>query len=383
MKILLASSSSGSRGGGELFLLYLGEALARRGHEAMLWASSGSQMDELAEKFAHFGSVARADYTNTYHRAGRSLADFLDFSTPRRIAEHWRQLAPDCIHVNKQNLEDGLGLLRATQLADTPAVCTIHLTQSARYLRAKSAGIRDFVARRVLQKARVPYVAVLENRERDLQDFLRDGANAQTITNGVPLMNPSTREALRQKKRVELGLDANSLLMVGVGRMMPQKRPLLWLETAEKIHTNIPNSRLIWIGDGPLARDWDTWVDAHGVAKTIAREPWQQDVRPFLAAADAFLHTAEYEGLPLAILEAMAAGLPCVVTDNLRRDMPFLTDENSIAICEENDGWFAPLRNRSALATRGEAARALMEQRFSCDAMAARYEALYEKVRAS
>ncbi|HYR57886.1 MAG TPA: hypothetical protein VEO95_04630, partial [Chthoniobacteraceae bacterium] len=73
MKILLASTSSGSRGGGEICLLYLGRALRARGHAVTLWAARHPRMDELAERFAAFGEVVRADYTNTYDRRGRSL----------------------------------------------------------------------------------------------------------------------------------------------------------------------------------------------------------------------------------------------------------------------------------------------------------------------
>src|SRR5581483_1815307 len=86
MKILFASSSSGSRGGGELFLVYLGKALQQCGHELTLWVSSHPRMDEVSEKFAHIGKVVRANYTNTYDRAGRSLAAAFDLATARSAA---------------------------------------------------------------------------------------------------------------------------------------------------------------------------------------------------------------------------------------------------------------------------------------------------------
>ncbi len=60
MKILLVSSSSGSRGGGEVFLLYLGRALAQRGHRVVLWASDDSGMDELSNSFTSVGEVIRS-----------------------------------------------------------------------------------------------------------------------------------------------------------------------------------------------------------------------------------------------------------------------------------------------------------------------------------
>ena len=92
VKILFASSSSGSRGGGETYLVYLGEALARRGHEVMLWTSSHPRMDEIAGRFAPFGAVHRTDYTNTYDRPRRSLAALLDRAAAGRAAREWKAL---------------------------------------------------------------------------------------------------------------------------------------------------------------------------------------------------------------------------------------------------------------------------------------------------
>ena len=137
MRILLASSSSGSRGGGELYLLYLGRALVARGHEVTLWASTHPRMDELCASFAEIGAVTRSPYRNTYDYRGRSLATVLNFAASNRVARQWKALAPDVIHLNQQNLEDGLDLLRAAWLAQRPHLTTIHLTQTARYLRAK------------------------------------------------------------------------------------------------------------------------------------------------------------------------------------------------------------------------------------------------------
>ena len=143
LKILLVSTSSGSRGGGELYLVYLGRSLAARGHEVALWASSHPRMDELCGRFGKIGTVLRQDYTNTYDRRFRSIASYLDSGAARAASESWKKFAPDIVHLNKQNLEDGLDLLRAAGECGLPSVCTIHLTQSAKYLRARTPWIRD------------------------------------------------------------------------------------------------------------------------------------------------------------------------------------------------------------------------------------------------
>ncbi len=146
VKILLVSSSSGSRGGGELYLLYLGRALADRGHMPILWASSHPRMDELVNGFAAFGQVERCDYPNTYDRRLRSLGAYVDTKVTDRALQSWERIGAHVIHLNKQNLEDGLDLLRALRAIGTPSLCTIHLTQSARYLKAVLAGARDAIS---------------------------------------------------------------------------------------------------------------------------------------------------------------------------------------------------------------------------------------------
>lgn len=376
MKILLASSSSGSRGGGELYLIYLGRALAQRGHAVTLWASSHPRMDELANSFSGFGEVLRSDYENTYDQRGRSIASYLNFSTSHKVAGAWRTVEPDFIHLNKQNLEDGLDLLRATRHARVPNLCTVHLTQSAKYLRAKLAAPRDFVSRRALRHYPGLLVTVLENRQRDLTAFLGESPRIRVIPNGVPLFDLTRIRSVRATKRGELGFTADDQLFIAVGRMVPQKRPLLFLEKAEQILRSLPAAKFLWVGDGGLSGEWDARVAAKGLGTSIRRLPWHNDVQSLLLSADVFLHTADFEGLPLAILEAMSAALPCAITANLLGEMPFMHAGNSIAIGDD-DSWIAKLRDSAQLRTLGEAARRLAEERFSFGKMAESYEALY------
>jgi len=378
MKVLLASTSSGSRGGGELYLIYLGRALAARGHEVALWASSHPRMVELCVRFGGIGPVLRQDYPNTYDRKFRSLASHLDGRTAAAAAKHWREHAPDIVHLNKQNLEDGLDLLRAAGDCGLPSVCTIHLTQSARYLRARTPWIRDWIARRALTAYRGPLIAVVEERKRDLCEFLGTGERIHAIPNGVELFDLAGRPAIREATRRELGVAHDSLLFVAVGRMVPQKRPLAFLEYAARILERLPHARFVWVGDGKLAPEWDRWVEHRELGNVIHRLPWRENVRDVLFAADAFLHVAEYEGLPLAILEALSAGLPCAISPNLLREMPFLNETNSVAI-DDKGAWAEVLADPGALAMRGRNARQLAVEQFSLDIMAARYEALYRE----
>jgi glycosyltransferase involved in cell wall biosynthesis len=362
MKVLLVSSSSGSRGGGELFLIYLGKALAKRGHQVSLWASDHGRMDELCERFAPVGPVLRRPYRNTYDRRTRSVGAWLDGRTPGRIAPEWR--AHDLIHINKQNLEDGFELLAAARIAGRPTVATVHLTQTARYLGARFAWVRDGVARRALRAYPGEFAAVLDLRAEALSRFLGGRRAVSAIPNGVPLPERSATPGVRAGIRV-----------VGVGRMVAQKRPMLFLEEAARVVKASRDAEVIWVGDGPLAGEWDRRVAELGLGGRVRRVGWQADVGGYLAEADLFLHVAEYEGLPLAVLEAMAVGLPCALSPNLAEELRFL-DRSASRVVGERD-WGDVLRDRNGLAAMGKAAREIVEARFSCDAMALQYEALY------
>jgi glycosyltransferase involved in cell wall biosynthesis len=222
-------------------------------------------------------------------------------------------------------------------------------------------------------------VCVLEDRARDLARFLGDDKRVHTIPNGVELYDLAQRAGIREAQRKRLGIASDELLFVAVGRMVPQKRPFLFLDVAQRIRARIPNAQSLWVGDGTLAAEWDQAVRGRKMEAFVRRAGWQSSVRDFLFAADLFLHTAEFEGLPLAILEALSAGLPCAITPNLLAEMPFLSPVNSIAITDD-DSWVPKLEEAETRQEMSVAARRLAEEQFSYDRMAARYETLYRSV---
>jgi len=164
-----------------------------------------------------------------------------------------------------------------------------------------------------------------------------------------------------------------------VGRMVPQKRPLEFLARAQEVLRHEPKAKFLWVGDGDLGTAWDEWVAAHNLGTVIRRLPWRNDVPSLLMAADVFLHVAEYEGLPLAILEAMSAALPCAISANLLSEMPFLNAGNSLAVTADGP-WLTALGDNGKLQAIGTAARQLVEQKYSYARMAEAYEALYHEV---
>lgn len=138
-------------------------------------------------------------------------------------------------------------------------------------------------------------------------------------------MDPDTfyrpKEAARQRARESLnqrfGFPADAFVLVTVGRLDRQKNPLLLLDAFRLLRESIPRLRLLFIGDGVLRP---------GVEERIAEAGLQSHVRlcgvqpppviaEYLWAADLFVLSSAYEGMPIVVLEAMATGLPVASTD--------------------------------------------------------------------
>ena len=328
-------------------------------------------------RFQSFGEVFRTDYRNTYDRRFRNFSAAIDLSTARRVAANWRSLRPDVIHLNKQNLEDAPELIWASNLSRIPSVCSVHITQSASYLKAQFSSIRDGLARSVLQRFPGKIVAISENRLTDLNDFLQNRAKTVLVRNGVRIPPLAELRSLRAAKRADLGLKPDQLLCIGVGRMVEQKRPFLFLSLAEKVVSKIPNAIFYWVGDGPLLSRWNDFVAERKLSKHVFVTGWVPEVHPYYAAADLFFHTAAFEGLPLAVLEAMAAGLPLVLTQNLLDDLDFLDPTVAIVAQETQVDWIETINSSQERRRLGSTARDLSSKQFSLERMAQEYLKLY------
>ncbi|MCC5805088.1 MAG: glycosyltransferase [Opitutales bacterium] len=376
MKILFVSTSSGSRGGGELAMIPLAAELKRRGHVCSLWLSDHAKMDGIAEKFAPVGEVVRAPYTNTYDLPLRSLQAPFRRGTVRRVAAQLRGLAPDVIHLNKQNLEDGLDLVDAVARTGLPRVGMIHITQSAAYLKARFAAVRDAMARRALRRFGGIWVANPDNRYRELTAFLGGGAEIREVPNGVDLPDLEAIRTAGRAVRADLGVADDKVLVLAVGRVTFQKRPDRFLEVAGKVRASHPKVRFLWVGAGDWDDEWERRVTARGLGDVLTRVGWQDDVSRYYGAADVFLHPAEYEGLPYAVLEALAAGLPVVLSDRLRRDLTSLGEQTTVAV-ENEPAFHALLKDPETRAAAARYSRQAAEERYSIGAVAGLWEGFY------
>jgi glycosyltransferase involved in cell wall biosynthesis len=102
--------------------------------------------------------------------------------------------------------------------------------------------------------------------------------------------------------------------IVSVGRLVPQKNPLLFVAAAAALRARLPAARFTLVGDGPLRGAVAAAVRSAGLADACELAGERGDVDALLRSADLFWLTSDWEGLPNAAIEAMACGLPVVAT---------------------------------------------------------------------
>ncbi|MGZ6140468.1 MAG: glycosyltransferase family 4 protein [Myxococcaceae bacterium] len=196
----------------------------------------------------------------------------------------------------------------------------------------------------------------------------------QLIPNGIALGRMPS-EAERTEARRALALPPGSLVVAYVGRLSPEKAPEVLLRAARGT-----GLRVLFAGDGPMRAG----LEAEAAGAEVRFLGFVRDVGQVLAAADLLALPSRTEGLPMAVLEAMAAGLPVVASsvgslpEVLGDGAGWLVPPGDVAALRDALGRLGdPLERASVIRT----ARARVEARYGAAAMARAYrERLYQPV---
>ncbi|MCU1224415.1 MAG: glycosyl transferase family 1 [Edaphobacter sp.] len=152
-------------------------------------------------------------------------------------------------------------------------------------------------------------------RDRLIKDYCFPASRTLTIHNGISTSEFMPSKSNRVYLRNRLGLGSDDFLLICVARLAEVKGlDILLLSLARLLQQGVA-CKCIIIGEGPLKGTISKQVNELGLSGHVFLEGFQDDVKPYLQAGDAFVLTSYAEGLPLSILEAMGCGLPCVVTD--------------------------------------------------------------------
>lgn len=185
--------------------------------------------------------------------------------------------------------------------------------------------------------------------------------------------------------RERLGIPENACVIGKVAVFRSQKRLWLWVELAMRILKTCPETHFLLVGDGEWRERILSQVKKSGLEKNFHWVGVQKNVVPYLSLMDIYLSTSEFEGLPIAMLEAMSCEVPIVSTRAggigeviQHGKQGFLTE---IEEWEELEGYCIQLlQNPELRKTMAQAARDRVIEKFSMKRMVSELERIYMEV---
>jgi len=293
-----------------------------------------------------------------------------------RLARIIRKWQPDVVHSHMVHANLLARIVRP--LAPFPIlVCTAHSIDEGGRLREVLYRLTDLFCDLTTQVSQA-----------GLERYVHVGAvprhKIRYIPNGVDTERFKPNLEDRLKVRKELGVDG--FVWLAVGRFDPQKDyPNMVQAFARVVHKH-SNAILLIVGDGPLRETMENMARELGAEKYVKFLGIRRDIPQLMNAADAYVMSSSWEGMPNVLLEASATGLPIVATD---------VGGNREVVLDGITGFLVPPRNPEALAEAmlrmmdlpeekrremGKAARKHVEDNFSLNRVVDMWEALYKEL---
>ncbi len=301
----------------------------------------------------------------------------VDLRIPVLLARYAKSRSIDFFHAHQTTPWFYAGLSRVMQ-PKTKLVFEEHGRHYPENLNRK----KKWFNRMVLQKLTNTVVAV----SRDVKDRLIcyegiDPKKIQVVYNGTRPLSPmglEDRNALRHR----FGYQENDIVAGFVGRLDPIKNLPLLLEGFRRAASQCPDLKLLIVGDGPLFADIKETIHRLDLHKQVTLAGYQPDAGKLALAMDIFLLVSFSEGTSMALLEAMSAGIPAIVTR---------VGGNPEIVVHGQTGWIIISDNSAALAaslteaasdpkkryTLGNNARNRFLENFTFDRMINQYKKIY------
>ncbi len=312
MKLLIVFPSM-ERGGAEGYALTIARAAVSQGWQVDVASPPTEATRGLVDDFRAAGAVwhplAIGRAATFFGRRPKPLVPFIEFVQSLRLL---RRLRPDAALIVLPGVAACFPTQVAAAASGLPAVSCFQLTPRVEW---KPSAVRS----RLLSWARgrrQVWVSVSEhNASYVAAAFAIPQDSLRVIHNGAPLSSARLDvSASRKSVREELGLSAETKIVLTVARLGRQKAHEVLLDAIPLIVQKHPNTHFVWIGEGELRAELEEKISRLELRDHVHLLGFRTDVPRWLAASDIFAFPTHYEGLPFSVVEAMSAALPVVAS---------------------------------------------------------------------
>jgi glycosyltransferase involved in cell wall biosynthesis len=354
-------------GGGERMPVHLMRTLNRRRFEVR----AVSLYDEARPVGSDLKELLAQDEVPVWNLGKRPGFDPRMFT---RIGGALRRFRPDVVHTHLQTLR--YALLPMLYRGVPAMVHTVH-NLAEREVDRPSIWLHRLAFRRgVVPVAIGQEVAASISRVYGIRGF-------PSINYGIPVEVYGRPREAREVWRRRQGFAPEDTIFVCVAQFRPQKNHRLLLEAFAKGAAAHPRVHLLLVGWGSQETQLRKQVEALGLRRRVHFMGLRTDIPEVLAASDVFVLSSDWEGNPLAVMEAMSAGKPVISTSVGGVPELIKNGSSGLLVPQANSEAFARAVNRLATNPQmrkamGTVAAKCATERFSVETMTEAYEELYE-----
>jgi glycosyltransferase involved in cell wall biosynthesis len=310
LRILLISSNSSSRGGGEKYLVYLADGLRRAGCSVEVLLSTVPYMDVWVSQLEGVGAVVhRRKLTALVQRPLRFIQSTRDQMQIAFLARFCVELSPDAIVVNQQYDEDGLDYVAGALASGCNRVCGVmHLPMTARKHERFLGKLRGVLLKNWYANHPYRLIFVSRGAQMEFERFYPQPRPTYVVNNAVKSMQRAERPVLRDW--------SNGIPVVGfLGQFVDQKNIMFLIEgwlAALKAGTQ---SKLLLIGDGPQRPEIERFLWRYAAPDSWHITGWTEKPDVYIDSVDLLVMASHFEGLSLGLIEFASRGIPAMIAN--------------------------------------------------------------------
>lgn len=284
-----------------------------------------------------------------------------------------RKIKPDVIHCHNMQAHF-FGSICALFIPNTKVVLTKHGQH------IPSVGFAAKINKLTLRRSKI--VGVSSDITQIMQKWITKNKHTiEYIANGVSL-TPYKNLKPQSVAKKELSIEHGTFCVGIVARLSHPKDHVLLIDAVAAISKTHANIKLIIIGDGPLRQHIESHINKNQYQKVVTMLGERKDIANILGALDVFALASSSEGIPMTILEAMAASLPVIATNVGGVPQVVINNETGILVENKNKEDLIKaiqffVEAPENIAIYGKKGRLLLENNYSINQAIGKYECIY------
>lgn len=322
-------------------VLHIGRSMNRGGIETFIM-NVYRTIDRSKIQFDFLLNMGNGDYVNEIEQLGGRV--FVIPSRNKGFGQYRRNL--DCffqehavdyraVHLHESSLSLIEPLLIAKKYGINIRIIHAHSTNQPGFVHT----LLHWWHKCFLRNAATHYYACSERAKDWMFSYTGVLPKVQILKNGIIASDFKFNTEVRKQIREELHIN-NGIIVLGlVANLVPPKNHKFLIEIFKEFHSMKPESKLLLIGGGTLIEQTRLQIEQSGLTDSVLYLGKRNDISTLLQGMDAFVMPSLWEGLPVSLIEAQAAGLPVFCSDRISLMSKVTHNYYTLSLSQDAHDW--------------------------------------------